>query len=197
MLEILGSVLTGGVTGLLGSAITGVMGYFKQKEINKQTLALKQLDMDMRQMDIEAGKQLAEINRDRELNGKTIEAERDVEVGEIELMKRSMETPDMISGAKIRNNVWFAPFFVMLDILRAGIRPVLTIYLVVLVTWIYGDMQAVMAKLGDGFSADKAEELIQYIVYSILFTTQMVISWWFGSRIKSGMFEQPSLKAKR
>ena len=46
LFDIAGSVLTGGVTGLLGTIVSGIAGHFQAKQKHKQDLELKKVDLE-------------------------------------------------------------------------------------------------------------------------------------------------------
>jgi len=181
--DFLFSLASGGITGILGSLVTGVMGYFKQKELNAHSIALKELDLKAISMQIESKKEIAEIQKDGL-----------VTTAELGVMKQSMQSQDMVSTEKTRNNLFYAPFFIFIDLVRSSIRPALTIYLIILTTFIYHDLQLVIDNSKLPFTQEEASGLITYIIQSLIYLTTTVVLWWFGTRLKENLINTSNKK---
>ena len=69
-----------------------------------------------------------------------------------------------------------------LDFLRGSIRPAMTIYLVILTTFMYWKMVDLSA--GIEFDPTQAWEVVQLIVSTMLYLTSTAVLWWFGTRNK-------------
>lgn len=116
MFEFIGSVLTGGATGLLGTAISHVFSYFKEKQKNQQTLAIMKEDRETLKMEIEGRERVA-----------SIEAESAKDIADSKAFSTSMNSD------KARYSSGNSKWLVMVDVVRGLIRPVLTVGLVIFV----------------------------------------------------------------
>lgn len=171
MIDFLASLLSGGLTGIVGSLATGLMSYFKQKEINRHTIEMRKLDMQLAQMQIDSEKDIANIDK-----------EKAIETEEVKAFRTSMSDTTLYAGETIRNHRVWGVFYMLLDFIRGGLRPVMTIYLVVLTTYIYNDLQAMLGQ--QAIPVEEAIEIVRYIINAIVYLTMTVILWWFGTRLK-------------
>jgi hypothetical protein len=128
MFEFIGSVLTGGATGLLGTAISHVFSYFKDKQKNQHTLAIMREERETIKMEIEGRERVA-----------SIEAESAKDIAESKVFAASM------NADKARYSSGESQWLVMVDVVRGLIRPVLTIGLVIFVgiIWATSDNPAI------------------------------------------------------
>lgn len=154
------SLISGGVTGLLGSVASNVLGYFKSKQEHKQVIELRKLDHAaaeqenrhaLEQIKVEAEYRQAELQ---------INAERDVDVAELAALKASHESDVAYAGD---NKLMLVAEFV-----KKLTRPVLTFLLVFVTISIYFG------------SADP--DLQDVIARSVVALTSTVVSWWFADR---------------
>ena len=172
MLESVLSVLSGGLTGVIGSAVTHVVEY-KTKQLETEQLKIKNAhEVAMRQAD-------AAIMREEwaaRTQVASIEADARVEAEDAKAFAVSM-TPEhfLPDGAKLtKNQTWI---MVCLEAIRGAVRPVLTMYLCVLTTLVYW-------QLSDSLKATPAvfQASMQEAVATVLYLTSTCVSWWFGSR---------------
>ena len=158
--ELLGfgmSILTGGATGLLGTAISGVIDYFQGRQRHAQELDLRRLDIELAQAEASGAERVA-----------AIEAEGERDRAEWEAMTASYRE----AGAR-----WSRPgdgvLIQLVDFVRGMTRPVLTWGLVALVGAIYFLLGAGNAHAG----------LLQpLIVETVLYLATAAVLWWFGQR---------------
>lgn len=149
ILGLLGSILSGGATGLLGTAIQRYADHKNKKMDYAHQEAMQRIQIEI---------------TDKEWAGK-------VEVADSEAFKESYKLEPKSFGIR-----W-------LDALRGLIRPLLTLYLCALTTFIYFKAQSVLNV--EYLTAEKAHELILTIINTVLYLWTTVTLWWFGTRNKS------------
>jgi hypothetical protein len=89
--------------------------------------------------------------------------------------------PKLYNSGKLTNNQQWV--MVLLDALRGSVRPLLTIYLCVLTTYIYFQAKGLLSQ--EDLNVDQAMKLTEYVVHSILYLTTTIVLWWFGTRNKA------------
>lgn len=170
------SVLSGGFTGILGTAIQSVYQYKtrkldidleKQKGLNE--IEQRKLDIEQTKQEWASRTQIAEITTAGE-----------VDKADAELLGKSYELePQQYSEKTLltRAQNWM---FVIVDALRAIIRPGLTIYLAAITTMIYIQTRGLITtNQADSFA------LLEKLVNTILYLTTSCVLFWFGSRNKT------------
>jgi len=70
----------------------------------------------------------------------------------------------------------------LVDSARGLIRPVLTLYLVILATVMYNWATEFAARDGAVMTAADAAELVKTIVNTLLYLVTTCVVWWFGIR---------------
>ena len=176
MLALLGSIFSGGLTGLLG---VGLQRYFDFMKI-KQELELKKLEF-------------AQAQEMRKIDAQIMQQEWAARTKVAELEEHSRETvaaegsfaasfgaePQQYSArAKIGPVAGF--LLVLLDFLRGVVRPGLTVYLCAITTMIYFEARTIMSAAA--FSTGEAIRVHELIVSTILYLTTTCVLWWFGTR---------------
>lgn len=121
MFELLANVLTGGATGLLGTVISHVFSYVKEKQKNEQTLSILREERELLKMEIEGRERVAHI-----------EAESVKDVAESNAFSASFDADEARYSAD--GSHWL----VMVDVVRGLIRPILTLGLIIFVAIIWG-----------------------------------------------------------
>ena len=158
MLDTLLSILTGGATGLLGTAISAGIGYFERRQRHQQEFDLRRLDLEITRAESESAERVAAIEAESAENAAAL---------------RAIETSHRSAG--VRWSRGDSTWFVFVDVVRGLIRPVLTLGFLALAAAIY-------FRLPIDPSADVGARLIDTILYLATTTTL----WWFGTRPKSG-----------
>lgn len=171
------SVLSGGLTGLIGTVTQKVFEYkTKQLEVELQKtkfaneIELKKVDAQLMEQEWKARTQVAEI-----------EATAKVEAEDAKAFSAALtsEPQKYSSGPLTVKQNWL---MVLLDFIRGIIRPGLTIYLCAITTVVYLQSKEAM---GMGLSGSQAYDLVTQIVNTILYLTTSCVLFWFGSRNKS------------
>ena len=151
------SVLTGGATGLLGTALSAVVDFFQSRQRHGQELDLRRLDIELAKAEAEGAAAHA-----------TIEAQATRERAEWEALEASYREA---------SRRWSRPgegrLMQFVDAVRGLTRPLLTWSLFALVGAIYFLLGA--SDLG---AVGLRPRIVETVLY--LFTAAML--WWFGSR---------------
>ena len=151
------SILTGGATGLLGTAVSGVIDFFQARQRHGQ-------EMDLRRLDIE----LAKTEAEGALARAAIVAEAERERAEWEALEASYR-----QAARRWSRPGEGWVMQLVDAVRGLTRPALTWSLFALVGAIYFLL---------GASEFTAEPLRPRIVETVLYLFTAAILWWFGAR---------------
>jgi len=164
------SGITGGITGVIGTFVSSFVKYKTLKLQYEHEEKLKQLDMDAAKLKTELQIKLAQAQVQGEL-----------QKADAEIYKESynyMSQPLFKESYFDKLPDWLKAFkgFVdtVIDALRAAIRPVLTIWFVIIATWLSLAI----------FQTDPKSYLIttQDLVATILYLTSTIVTWWFGNR---------------
>jgi len=175
---LLGSVLSGGATGLIGVALQRFAD-FKNKQLDiqlakqkfEQDVALKQLDMQMMEKEWAGRVQVAQTEA---------EAAADAAASKAFEASYAMEPKRYSEGVPVGKVGGF--LLVLLDLFRGIVRPALTVYLCAISTLIYLQARHLLDK--EDLSADQAMQIEHLIVGTILYLTTTCVLWWFGTRNK-------------
>ena len=169
MIEAVLSILTGGATGLLGSVVTGITDYFKTKQVFAHEEKMAEINIQILDKELEASKEITRM-----------ESEAKIEVGDAGALTASYSADRATyAGGKARESKWF----VLVDVLRGLVRPLLTLYLAAVVTLLYIDFYTLM----QGAEALPVKDIVQMsqtIVNTVLYVATTVLLWWFGTRNK-------------
>ena len=158
MFDAILSIATGGATGLLGTVLSGVLGFFKQRQAHAQELELRKLDLEM--MDKEAQFALAQ---------EEVKAESAERQAEWEGLKASYAEASVRWSGGLPLTAGQGWCLVIVDLVRGLMRPGLTVGLVALVAVIYSTQKG-------------GPDLEVQIVNTVLYLSTAATLWWFGSR---------------
>lgn len=190
MLEILGTavgaIFGGGATGLLGVVFQRFFDWLNTREQLKLLQAKQSHELAMRAKDVEL--------MDKEWQGRLQVAQQEGadrrDVAETEAFAATMlKEPERYSYAPTLTP-WQQWIMVLVDALRALVRPGLTIYLCALTTYVWMQVRALLV-LEDAAKASDILDIWKMVVGTILYLTTTVVLWWFGTRNKQ---QQPALK---
>lgn len=194
MIETLATIFTGGtaaVAGGLFGTVGALVGKWLEARHQREMLRLQ-----IEQRRAERDHELAVMDREAAHAEKlaVVQAERDVQVADLEALSASV-------AAEARGAAWSAPWagrlsggwaqlagllLVAVDVVRGLTRPVITYYLVGLVTAL--TLRA-FADAG-GLERAQAYHLIAASVDMTLFLACTAVGWWFGSRPAGGRIEK-------
>jgi len=173
ILDSLLSVISGGATGLIGTAVQSIYQYkTRQLDIDLEKtkaaneLEQRKLDIQMQAQEWASRTHIAEITTQGEVD----KADAEVLGESYKLEPQQYSEKTLLTHAQN----WI---FVFIDALRAIIRPAMTIYLSIIVTFMYFETRALVTQ-GSGEPIILLEKLVNTVLY--VFTT--VCLWWYGSR---------------
>ena len=159
MLDLLTSILTGGATGFLGTALSFGVDYFRAKQRHGQELELRRLDMELASIEAAGAEKVAALQ---------LESER--EQAELAAFRESYREA---------SRRWSRPgdgvLMQFVDVVRGMTRPALTWGFVVLTGAIYFTM-------GDGDAVVDGTAVKARIIDTVLYLTTTCVLWWFGAR---------------
>lgn len=164
ILGMAGSVASGGIFGLIGSVVGMGAKYLQRKQEFKEEKERRVWDREDFKLQMQA---------DRE------ETEQEIAItssaGAWNGLGQSLE-----AAASIKGRGWSSALLRLF-------RPFLTTLLVVMSGWIIWMMwQAAVNADGNGlsllFSPGELKEVLQYCIYSIIFSASTSVVWWFGDR---------------
>jgi len=185
-------IILGGLTGLIGNAVTAWTTYkTKKMEFEHKEAMVKLETMAM----LEEAKAQISITKAR------IEGE--VELAEVGAYKESLESgKEKFFGEKwvdlmLDSTGWssyilkpaamvIAMAFAIVDLVRGMMRPLLTIYLTGLtsyITWLA--WKILEAKGISSLSVTNAVDLYTDVISTVIYLTVSAITWWFGDRSMS------------
>jgi hypothetical protein len=182
MLEILGtifaSVFSGGATGIIG-VIAQRYADYKNKQLDlqleaqrfSQQVELKRVDAEIMKAEYAAKLDITRL----ETTGASDVADAAAFAASYALEpKQYSNTTTLTTGQN-----WV---MVMLDALRGAVRPLLTLYLCVLVTLIYVEARRALQK--EDLDTEQALELFKLMLSTICYVWTTITLWWFGTRNK-------------
>lgn len=187
---IFSSVVTGGATGLLGVLFQRYFDYKgKQQDLelvrinNEHARLLAQMDVDKANRAAEATENIAETQADAQVRGAELDAQARADeaaarsyIASIDADRATYLDPKVQSRSKFARAM-----MTIVDSVRGLIRPLLTVYLVVLVTFMY-NWASNLAGTEHGINAADAGALVKTIVNTLLYLVTTVVVWWFGVR---------------
>lgn len=153
-MDILLSILAGGVTGIAGTIVSAVSGYLERRQRHRQELELRRTDLELARAEAASAERVAAIESES----------RETEGG-----WRALEASYQVAGARWSSGD--SPWLVAVDVVRGLIRPVLTLGFLILAGAIYFTAVAIPP-------ADVGVRVVDTILYLATTTTL----WWFGTR---------------
>lgn len=178
--EALGAIASGGLTGLIGAAVTTWGELANAKELHRHEEAKR--DQDIR---------LAEIESKGDLAVARTEGEAAVGVAEANALAASYghDKATYATGELTVGQRWL---MVLVDFARGMVRPGATLYFTGLATYLTVFAVDLMHRINPDKAAEIALQLVPQIVRVILYLTVAILLWWFGTRQK--VFGRAQLK---
>ena len=181
--------ILGGVTGLLGTAITSVINFKTQKMKNSHEIELIKVQTDAMKIEAEMNIQI-----------KRAEIEGAVELADSQAYIESQKTGNEAMFSEkwigylfgVEGRIRYLAFpaaiilamgFGLVDWMRGAMRPVLTIYLTVMTTVVTIMAWNIMQQHGlEGMSVSEALGIFKDVINIIIYLTVSTVTWWFGDR---------------
>lgn len=184
MLELFGqgllAIVSGGATGILGIVFQRIFDHWKNKQELDQLRARQDHEIAMKRVDIELMKEeWAQRVKVAQVEGET---KRDVADAEAFNTSLASEPKRYSEGVKVGK---FGAFLLVLaDVVRAIVRPGLTLYLAWIATELKEQNAALMAILDLQENAATVTEMHKQITLTLLYLFVTCVLWWFGTRNK-------------
>lgn len=174
MFELLGLILGGGATGLLGTGMSLLFGWLKDRGERSERLEQRRLDIEHDRVEFESRERVA----DREATRDEITSADALQRASYEHDKAAYSTGTKLTKAQN----WL---MVVVDLLRGIIRPALTIILLWCIWDTRTEVMAVIeqSSIGNVIPTAKALEIYRELVSTIMYLGTTCVSWWFGDRM--------------
>ena len=169
----LGSIIGGGITGLVGAGLTAWTEYKKQESLFTHEEKMAELDQAMTKLEIQGRLRIAETESN---------ALQEVAASKALQVSYDADRAQYATGRTAGNSKWF----VWVDVIRGLVRPTLTLYMMLVVTLIYWHIMALVGGI-EGLDSTQAYGMLGGIIDSLLYITTTIVLWWFGSRTKGVM----------
>jgi len=181
----LGAIFSGGATGILGSAVSGYFDlkkskllYSHERDKFKHEEVLEKLAMDVVKLEVEGKAKIAGTQADA---AKEIVAS---EVFDTSLKSDKSSYSTGLDFTRTKGGFIYAGAMVFVDFVRGTLRPVITYYLVILVSIMYFNFMKEIGVVKET-NPEMIAEYLDRIVLVLLYVSTSVILWWFGSRQSS------------
>ena len=177
--ELLLSVASGGMTGILGGGPQLLFGWLNTRA-----------RIEERKAETQAQKELILARAEAHAKGLTAEAEGKAAVAEAQALAASQESfkRSYLDGIKPPQSPWLRGliYFLMgcMETFRASIRPGLTVYLIYICHNLYQDTQKLLKDVDFAFRPEDISMLYVQIVLTFLYLLTTCVSWWFVTRNK-------------
>lgn len=187
---ILENILTGGASGLLG-VVTGLVGNALTSYTNLKTQKLKN-DHEIKMVEVETNAMIAETEANLKITEKQIEGDllKAEEANYSTVLKEGNK--QLLSDnvlLKMYSSPWTAWIGVVisfllgfLDVIKGFMRPGLTIYLVVLTSYITIYSKEILESKQELMTIVAAQELFSSVTQIIIYLTVSTVTWWFADR---------------
>ena len=177
----------GMVSGILGG-ITGLVGTWLKTRHEAKMLELKRQERrderaheaSMMKMEHDNAIAVADIQRQETADKAAGEAHAQSYKLEPKRFSEGLSFPDTWYGRLTNTFVAFLMF--ALDFFRGAMRPGLTLYMAIVITLIYWELQALIETAGIAIDGDTAILTVQTIVNVFLYLFVTAFVWWFGDR---------------
>jgi len=157
MLDLVMSVVSGGATGLLGTALSGALSFFQSRSERGHEIEMRKLDIDLAKAEAASAERVAAV----EAEGAANQAE--WSVLEASYREASSRMSRAGEGGALK----------VVDVVRGLIRPLLTVALVAAVITIFFYV---------GVPELDAEKMGARIIETVLYLATAAVLWWFGQR---------------
>ena len=177
----------GAISGILGG-ITGLVGTWMKTKHEAKMHDLKrqerkeERDYELASMKMEHDNAIAvaEVQRQESADKEAGASHRESYKMEPKRFSEGMTFPETWMGRRVHEFVSFLMF--ALDFFRGVMRPGLTLYMAVLVTLIYWELQTVLEGLSGAWDDQTAILAITMMINTFLYLFVTCFVWWFGDR---------------
>lgn len=172
------AIVSGGATGLLGVIAQRLFDHWKLKQENDRLKLIHEHERGMKKLDAEImAQEWAQRLKVAQEEGETRK-----DVAESEAFAVSLQSEPKRYSEGVKVGKWGGLALVFADVLRAVVRPGLTLYLAWIATELYRASEKIMADVGAHISTLAA--LHSQIVLTLLYLFTTCVLWWFGTRYR-------------
>ena len=186
ILDIIGAVASGGVTGILGAGMQLLFGWLAKREERAVQKDKFSHELDMKRADAEI------MAQEWAARGKIAiteaDAAKDVAASQAFAASFNLEPKRYAEGVK--PGKIGGTLLIFIDVFRGSIRPGLTVYLCWLTTLVYFQARMLLSK--EDLDVVQAMEITHQIITTILYLTTTCVLWWFGTRVSEVMIKKTS-----
>lgn len=169
ILSLLGSATGGGLLGIAGNFLKGRAEIKGKKLDYEHERGMRSLDMAELKMEATLKNQQISLENTGKLALANVEADRAKDVAAAELQQASYSADKAQYGGGF------------VDKWRGSMRPGMTMYLLVLMTYIACQINGIVGGV-DQLGTEQIWGLYENLINSIVFLTTTAVTWWFGSR---------------
>jgi hypothetical protein len=188
--------ILGGVTGLIGNVVSGIFKYKNTKlEMERDVL---QNSHELALIDAETKAMIEEAKANIKITQAQVEGAIEIEDSKafMEAQKQGNKTlldNQWVNALLSVENKWaklitvpiaslISILFGFVDFLRGIIRPVLTVYLCGVTTWVTWMAWEIMQAHGVALTAVQATVIFNDVTSIVTYLTVSCVTWWFGDR---------------
>ncbi len=179
MTDIIASILSGGATGLIGSALSSVMDFFKLKQQHAHDLEMGKLEQET--LKLETARDVTIAKEEAETKKQVSEDEADAKA---QVASYGQDSRQYLSSEAVKSSKFATVLMAIVDFCRGMVRPTMVVYLCVATTvqgvFIYLELQ----NSGVMLSQEQLYNLIMMYVTGVFYMTFTAVGWYFGSRSK-------------
>ena len=177
------SGIIGVVTGLVGNIITSVTNFKSQKLKNIHDEKIIELETKAMLAKVEAGIKVTKAK----VTGEIDKLEEKTYKENIVKANKTLLSKDVITKLfEHKGTKWLGAILTFLlgivDVLKGFIRPVLTVYLVVLTSWLTYYSATILSAKESLLSASEASAIFSKVTDIVIYLTVSVVTWWFADR---------------
>jgi hypothetical protein len=188
--------ILGGVTGLIGNVVSGIFKYKNTKlEMERDVL---QNSHELALIDAETKAMIEEAKANIKITQAQVEGAIEIEDSKafMEAQKQGNKTlldNQWVNALLSVENKWaklitvpiaslISILFGFVDFLRGIIRPILTVYLCGVTTWVTWMAWEIMQAHGVALTAVQATVIFNDVTSIVTYLTVSCVTWWFGDR---------------
>lgn len=177
-------VMSGGATGLLGVLLQRYFDHKKQQADIELVRIQHANALELRKVELEHQSRIVE----RSAEADELIARMDMEAREAEAAEQSYQASvasdrtTHLDAAAQRKNKWATLMMAFVDFVRGMIRPVGTVYLMIVTTGMFWWTTNLAAEFGVKMTADQVLQLQSQLIGTITYCFVTAWVWWFGVR---------------
>ena len=181
-------VILGGITGLLGNAISSFVNYKTMKLKNEHERDMVKIETEAMKAEAEMQIQVTKAEIEGEIELADVKAYSDSQtVGNQKMFSEQwidklFSIQGWVKYIAIPFGVIIAVLFAFVDFLRGFMRPGLTMYLTGMTTVITWMAWKIIQSNGMEMTASEAVAIYNQVISIVIYLTVSCVTWWFGDR---------------